>query len=127
MTGLPGKSWRLASAPSRMTRSPLASSCSVMRRPCSTVSERKRWYSGQTPRTARLAAFHWLTSETVAAQLRADGLDQVGALLDRDGVVDGEADIAACGVASGLRAGLAAEEDGDVRAHDSACVLSGRC
>ena len=37
MTGLPGKSWRLASAPRMMTRSPLASSCSDMRRPCSTV------------------------------------------------------------------------------------------
>ena len=71
MTSLPGKSWRLASAPRTMTRAPSISSCSVIRRPCSTARERNRWYWGQTPRTARLAEFHWLTSETVR---RSSGL-----------------------------------------------------
>ncbi len=37
-----------------------------------------------------------------AAKLRADSFDEGGLLLDGDGVVDGEADVAAGGVAAGL-------------------------
>ena len=57
-----------------------------------------------------------------AAQLRAYGFDERGLLLDGDGVVDGEANVAAGGVSAGLCAGLAAEEDGDVGA-DAAQML----
>jgi hypothetical protein len=57
-----------------------------------------------------------------AAQLRAYGFDQRCLLLDGDGVVDGEANVAACSVSSCLCAGLSAEEDGDVGS-DAAEVL----
>src|SRR5277367_4046382 len=51
-----------------------------------------------------------------AAKFGADSFDECGLLLDCNGVVDGEADVAACGVTSGLGSGFAAEEDGDVGA-----------
>ena len=47
--------------------------------------------AGQTPRTARLAAFHWLTSETVRRSSGETVLTSGASLLDGDGVVDGEA------------------------------------
>ena len=119
---LPGKSCRFASAPRMMTRAPSASSCSLIRRPCSTVRERNRWYCGHTPRTAAAGRIPLADFGDGAAQLGAYGFDQRGLLLDCDGVVDREANVAAGGVSACLCAGLSAEEDGDVGA-DAAQML----
>ena len=57
------------------------------------------------------------------AQLGAYGFDERGQLLNGDGVIDGEANVAACGVSSCLCAGLSAEEDSDVGADAAEMLL----
>ena len=79
MTGLPGKSWRLASAPSRMTRSPLASSCSVMRRPCSTVEGAEALVLGPDTADGTAGGVPLADFGDGAAQLGAYGLYERGA------------------------------------------------
>ncbi len=51
-----------------------------------------------------------------SAQLGADGFDEVGFLLDEEGIADRETHFASGGVASGLFAGAAAPDDGQVDA-----------
>ena len=94
-----------------------------MRRPCSTVERAEALVLGPDAADGAAGGVPLADLGDGAAKLRADGLDERGLLLDGDGIIDGEADVAAGGISSGLRAGLAAEDDGDIGANGLEMLL----